>query len=368
MRSVTSDKECWILAKYRVVSKGSLVTIKSRLARGEQVNEREVEYLKSNYTSGLFRIFYDGKRKIEYTAPMSIALDKYLKNAILTEADFWKIVAQIVKVVKTVEINGLYPNHLWMDVRTVFVNETTKEIYFIYQPLKEAENMGNAFALISDITYIEAKKSTGFQNQYLMDFQNFLNQGNHYQMEQIKEYIVRAYPQINEVIRDAEIGRSGFLTTNQIDYAEHYAGRQGYGDCEDTVCLNSEDTVVLGAEQDEDYGETTVLEATTLLVERKKLLLLHQRTGEVIAMVVADGEPFRLGKGKENNYCITGNSAVSRRHAYIVREQDNFYLSDDSSTNGTFVNGRRLEVGEQLLLSHGDGVVLADEEFTVEIK
>lgn len=348
------------MAKYRVVSKGTLVTIKSRLSRGEQVNEREIEYLESNRTSGLFRIFYDGKRKIEYTAPMSITLEKYLKNVILAEADFWKIVAQIVRIVRMVEINGLYTNHLWMDLGTIFINETTKELYFIYQPLKVAENIGNAFALISDITYMEAKKSNGFQNQYLIDFQNFLKQGNHYQMEQIKEYIVRVYPQINAMIRDAESGRSGFLTTNRIDYAEHYADRQEQDACEDTI--------VLGEDTDEDYGETVVLDATDLLVERKNLILLHQRTGEQIEMAAADGVPFRLGKGRDNNYCITGNSAVSRRHAYIVREQDDFYLSDDSSTNGTFVNGRRLEMGERILLSHGDEIVLADEEFAVEIK
>ena len=47
---------------------------------------------------------YDGKKYIEYTAPMAAALDKYLKNRVIDENTFWKIIAQIVKCTKTVEI------------------------------------------------------------------------------------------------------------------------------------------------------------------------------------------------------------------------------------------------------------------------
>jgi PAS domain S-box-containing protein len=49
---------------------------------------------------------------------------------------------------------------------------------------------------------------------------------------------------------------------------------------------------------------------------------------------------------------------VSRQHARIVREEDNFFLEDLRSRNGTFVNGRRVE--SRTVLHDGDRIELAD--------
>lgn len=337
------------------------MTIKSRLNRTEKVNERETEYLMHSYTTGLFKVFYDGKRTIEYTAPAAISLSKFLKNRILEEKVFWKIIAQIAKIEKTVELSGLYPNNLLVEINTIFINEVTQEIYFIYQPLIGARNTGNTLAVIKDITYMEVKKCAGMPGGYLLDFQNFLNQENHYQMEQITEYIHKVYPGIREVICDAECGRSGFLTTNHLDYEKHYGQKGGGGADNETVCLQDEGTVLLGEEEDTDYGETVVLTQE----HQRSLTLLHQKEQRSLSVTK---DWFRMGKSGGNEYCISGNSAVSRRHAVIIKRGNAYYLKDTKSTNGTFLNGKRLEAEEEALLSDGDEFVLADEVFTVEIE
>ena len=50
---------------------------------------------------------------------------------------------------------------------------------------------------------------------------------------------------------------------------------------------------------------------------------------------------------------------VSRRHARIIRQKDQYAIEDLGSTNGTFVNrGRRLLPGTPQLLNDGDEVVV----------
>ena len=68
------------LAKYRIVSRGSLVTIKSKLSLGEQINEREINVFERQLFRGCFRPRQEGKKIIIYTAPDVIELGAYLKN------------------------------------------------------------------------------------------------------------------------------------------------------------------------------------------------------------------------------------------------------------------------------------------------
>ena len=61
-------------------------------------------------------------------------------------------------------------------------------------------------------------------------------------------------------------------------------------------------------------------------------------------------------------YCsiVIHSELISRLHACIYREDGAFYLEDMNSTNGTFLNGRRLLPKERQLLSDGDMVGFAN--------
>ena len=47
--------------------------------------------------------------------------------------------------------------------------------------------------------------------------------------------------------------------------------------------------------------------------------------------------------------------------------QGGWSITDKGSSNGTYVNGRKIMTGEAARLSNGDRVVLANVEFRVEI-
>jgi EAL domain-containing protein (putative c-di-GMP-specific phosphodiesterase class I) len=73
-----------------------------------------------------------------------------------------------------------------------------------------------------------------------------------------------------------------------------------------------------------------------------------------------DRLPFTLGRNETCDYQIM-SSRVSREHAEIVREGGSYRVRDLKSTNGTLVNGQRIE---EHRLSDGDMVVIADVHFS----
>lgn len=58
------------------------------------------------------------------------------------------------------------------------------------------------------------------------------------------------------------------------------------------------------------------------------------------------------------NDVVFPDPEVSRRHARIVSQNNNYYIEDLGSTNGTFVNGRRISIVTRL--SNGDIIDLGE--------
>nr|WP_295681058.1 DUF6382 domain-containing protein [uncultured Lachnoclostridium sp.] len=73
--------------------------------------------------------------------------------------------------------------------------------------------------------------------------------------------------------------------------------------------------------------------------------------------------PFFIGTAKNNlGYSLT-NTVISRYHAKLDKEDNSFILTDLDSTNGTFVNGRKLTANENFEIKQGDTVSFANISF-----
>ena len=94
---------------------------------------------------------------------------------------------------------------------------------------------------------------------------------------------------------------------------------------------------------------------------------IRTKTGENIYITKPQ---FIIGKSKLHaDYAIENNTAVSREHCIIERELSGAnYILDNNSTNGTYVNGMKLEAGRAQLLTDGTKVRLGDEEFIFRLR
>ena len=77
---------------------------------------------------------------------------------------------------------------------------------------------------------------------------------------------------------------------------------------------------------------------------------------------------FKIGKANRGvDYSVTGNGAISRQHAFIIKKDDGYYIKDNKSTNHTFVNNEQVGEGEEVLLKNNSKIRLGDEEFIFKL-
>jgi pSer/pThr/pTyr-binding forkhead associated (FHA) protein len=73
-----------------------------------------------------------------------------------------------------------------------------------------------------------------------------------------------------------------------------------------------------------------------------------------------------VGRKTGNDIVITGDPYISGHHCDITCDASGCYLTDVGSTNGTLVNGTRLEAHQKQLLLDGDAVSIGQTEYTFE--
>lgn len=116
-------------------------------------------------------------------------------------------------------------------------------------------------------------------------------------------------------------------------------------------------------------GLADVLLAVFTLVRMKQM----KKKEEAWLRRISDGEMIPLDRkvlligsqpGKVD-YVIGGNRRVSRVHAKISLQDGRYTIEDLGSTNGTYVNGRKVISGNVVRLTDGDEIRLADERFSL---
>jgi hypothetical protein len=115
-------------------------------------------------------------------------------------------------------------------------------------------------------------------------------------------------------------------------------------------------------------NETTVLNSNpaselTSVLSQTHISLIRTRNRENIMVYKT---PFVLGKDKAgSDYWVSDNPAVSRVHATILQEDNQYVIKDNNATNGTYVNGQMIQPGMTSPIFAGTIIELGDERFEV---
>lgn len=125
----------------------------------------------------------------------------------------------------------------------------------------------------------------------------------------------------------------------------------------------------------ESYESTVIIQEPVMAPgDEEGTVMLEQRDlwGQIPARLMrkSDGTVYHLtkdreviGSGATADINIRNNPAISRSHATVVYINGNYYIEDNQSKNGSFINGRRLQPSVKELLSNGMLFKLANEEF-----
>ncbi len=119
-------------------------------------------------------------------------------------------------------------------------------------------------------------------------------------------------------------------------------------------------------EPQEEKPEEVVSDAyETENVKKEPIGILTMSDGR---NVIVDQPMFKIGKNAAiTDYQLFGNQTISRLHSVITRNDGKFFIIDNDSTNGTFVNGQRISTDPVQIVA-GDVIRFADTDMTFDIR
>jgi len=115
-----------------------------------------------------------------------------------------------------------------------------------------------------------------------------------------------------------------------------------------------------------ESGHTMILDRDALRSARPRapLGVIEAREGSVRRAVPLTAEPITVGRDPKNDI-VLDDRRVSRRHAEVRLRLGRYTLYDLGSTNGTFVNGRRIA---EMVLSDEDRITIGGAELVVRLE
>ncbi|PJI09590.1 MULTISPECIES: FHA domain-containing protein [Clostridium] len=79
--------------------------------------------------------------------------------------------------------------------------------------------------------------------------------------------------------------------------------------------------------------------------------------------IYIEKDVFRIGRDTSVSDFTIMKPTVSKSHAAISCVNGQYYLSDNNSSNGTYLNGVKLEPNKMYKLNHGDSIIFAKENY-----
>lgn len=327
------------MSKLKVSIKKSTVTAMMKAGRKERINETELSQLARIKPCGIMHVTKTKKDSVIYTCPANINLTDRLKKAI-SKYDFFFMIEQIVIMVEDVYNNGLNVNSVRFNMDDVYINEMTKEMYFIYFPIVGGQESADIVGFIENIIYTMTPVINEDTN-YISRFMYYVRSFHGFNGNAIEKYISREERAVVNVLKNKAV-------TMQQTMQQQIMQQVMQGSMDGTTVLSDDGISVQQIQQMQP-------------VNYHFASLTRQVTGEKIEL----GKPsFVLGKNPEkSDYAVAGNTNISRVHAVITTRNGRYYVLDQNSTNGTFINGRIIKAGQETEILPGDCLMLANEEF-----
>lgn len=124
-----------------------------------------------------------------------------------------------------------------------------------------------------------------------------------------------------------------------------------------------------------DFGDTTFAATPDEMTEDNETVILGQeRPSQQMVphlvrkrnqeRIIISKDVFRIGRDTGfNDYVIADNKYIGHSHCYILSRDGEFFIVDSNSKNHTTVDGVVIPSGQQVKLTHGCTILVADEEF-----
>lgn len=341
----------------------------AKLSHGERLDPKELEMLAACSVPMLISPeAVQGRRNnvIKYDISAYSTLAFHLSCELSREqlADLFLRCIDVFRQMKTVYLN--YKN-LALRFEHIFVSLKDRSVHFIYLPLADSKREASLQAFFQEMAR-KAGRSTYEQSNFLENCQAWLSRPAPFALEAFAAFIQENAGWKAELVKmpeREEDKRKKGPYVKPVAWASSQASSTGE--------FNSQMgqkwagcTTLLGA-----GGGTAPLievdgtEPETPEEPEARYYLVRTRNGvriEIISTLLIGTEAGSV------DFLITDNNKVSRRHARFDIQTAGCTVTDQRSTNKTYVNGRVLQPFTSQFLQNGDQVRLGNEEFVFKIE
>lgn len=342
----------------------------------------------------LFEMEYLNRRTIRRNLPLEIAvqggvtefwyrltgcvsLRTMLELKLFGEAELTSLMKEVYLFSKELERNMLNPLGVLLNLDAIFYKEG-KNFLFCYHPSMEEELKVGLLSIVEELLTLADYKNQNMVKQLYFIYE-CLNQENPNYEE------LQCCPQ--EVLQETEAPKvcEGSITIEECFESEE-------------VIMESEPKfyqLILREKERVEEKIKIILEGLRRKTKKKweiytdlkpviirpetttesptVFLGTQEKTGGVYCLmeegetedkrILLKKENIILGKNSDTADEIIEDESVSRLHAFITKEEGNYYLEDLNSLNGTFLNGVRLAYKEKVCLKENDMIGIGRKTF-----
>ena len=289
-------------------------TLNFRLEENVPVDQNELtmfnyEFVGNRTTCSVVEM--NEQRALQFKIPATLPLEQFLRKQ-LYKGEFLSILSNILNQLIYFDENQMSFNKLLLNVHYMYIELSTLDIQLLYMPVTKNFADCNVTEFIQ--TFIGKVRFANMDSVECVD--------------QILKYLD------SKLMFDLEDFYNYILSLEQANINEDTSGSS-----------ENEGTSVLTTS--ENYNNPVPY-------------LVRVATNELIPIM---NKEFLVGKSVNCDYQISDNSKISRKHAIFRISNGECYIRDNNSTNHTFVNGKLIQPGVEIMLSNDDYIRLGDEEF-----
>ena len=345
------------MSNITIKNKKDQTIITNKLTDGEQINSHMLKAVAGGCIEGLIPVSeysgFGGTRLECCVNGKALLTEKY--RGIVQKKVFLSAVLDIIGILKRCEnYDSKAYDNFYLTADSVFIDDA-KKISLVYWPLLSNRNICPVTDFLGELPVLftlDPNKDKGYIDRYM----SFFSGREPFDIDRFEAAVKAESVGGNEAQQTTLLqqgGKESTTSTGLLRFGSSENGDSG------TVLLSGDNTDNRQIDYSEYDTATVVLSNESGAASHRYLVRL--KSGERIGLT---SEPFLIGKDMRYcDYTVTDNSAVSRQHAKIIREDDCDYVVDLNSTNKTYVNGQRIPVERQVQIFSGARLRFANEEF-----
>ena len=340
--------------KYKKIKKKGRIYVTVDSIKGQNLNLREVEDIQNGILKNVIPLEVDMKRSgfvLKYDITNYMSMEQYL-HTIITKQKYAQIMLQILEIIRTMSEAYYNPQNIILNLDNVYMNPSTETIFFIFIPILYFDSGCSVKEFLTQITYqttFDSSEDTSYVEKCL----NILQRNMNFSAVEMEEYLKtilsdkkepdKSDNQIRSIYREYNLAFEEKKAEQPVEERKEEKENLEIGRStrmtESLSNIGSSDTVILGTESN--------------------AYIKQLRTGKKYYL---NSNEVTIGK-RQCEIEIADNPAVSKHHAMIQKKEGKYYLVDLNSTNGTKVNGKKINADIPEFLQDETQIEFANEKF-----